>query len=108
MRAIAWALWLVLFILLFAFALHNTSTTEVKFFGGLVWQAPLIAFLLVFFLGGVVFGFLAMLPTWFRLRMEVRRLRKSATKATAPVDKAVGATGPTTIQSVAQGARTTN
>jgi putative membrane protein len=109
MRILAFALWLILFVVLFGFAVSNTAPAELHLYGA-VWQAPLIALLLVFFIVGVAFGFLAMLPTWFRLRMEVRRLRKARRDAqtaekpsTSPERK-----GPDTIQSVAQGARTTS
>jgi putative membrane protein len=109
MRILALALWLILFVVLFGFAVSNTSPAELHLYG-ILWQAPLIALLLVFFIVGVAFGFLAMLPTWFRLRMEVRRLRKARRDSQAAL--APGAlpatTAPDSIQSVAQGARTTS
>ncbi|MGA2552643.1 MAG: LapA family protein [Burkholderiaceae bacterium] len=109
MRILALALWLILFVVLFGFAVSNTAPAELHLYG-VVWQAPLIALLLVFFIVGVAFGFLAMLPTWFRLRMELRRLRKArrdAQSTTAPnASPAIAA--PDSIQSVAQGARTTS
>lgn len=109
MRILALALWLILFVVLFGFAVNNTAPAELHLYGAL-WQAPLIALLLVFFIVGVAFGFLAMLPAWFRLRMEVRRLRRARQDAQvqgAP-DAAPLRPGPDSIQSVAQGARTTS
>lgn len=112
MRIIIWALWLLLFLLFFGFALNNVEVTTLHFFSGWAWQAPLIALLLAFFFAGVVFGFLAMLPTWLRLRLEIRRLKKTHTKEAAakPADSAAINTviRAEAIQSVAQGARHTS
>jgi lipopolysaccharide assembly protein A len=77
MRIIVWLFWSILFLVFFAFSLDNTASTELHLFGKLIWQAPLIALLLFFFLAGVVFGLLAFSPVWFRQRVELRRLRRS-------------------------------
>ena len=113
MRIVVGALWLIVFVVLFAFAVNNTATVELRFFAGMVWQAPLIALLLFFFLGGVVFGFTALMPSWIRQKVELRRLKRSAPKP-AP-DTGARATAqtasPEAIQShlvqAARGARTT-
>ena len=113
MRIVVGALWLIVFVVLFAFAVNNTATVELRFFAGMVWQAPLIALLLFFFLGGVVFGFTALVPSWVRQRVEIRRLKRGAPKQTP--DTGVRATtstvSPEAIQSdlaqAARGARTT-
>lgn len=109
MRIIVWALWLLLFLLFFGFALNNTEPTTLHFFSGWTWQAPLVALLLAFFFGGVVFGLLAMLPTWFRLRLQIRRLKKAqATQTRTTADTVTRTTAQAeAIQNVAQGARTT-
>lgn len=107
MRIFLGALWLIVFLLLFGFALNNTAPAELHFFAGAVWQAPLVALLLLFFVAGVVFGFLAMLPLWFRQRLELRRLRKSQAAQVQPQAGSATAAAPESIQSVAQGARTT-
>lgn len=109
MRIIVWALWLILFVVLFGFAVTNTAGVELHMLGGFTWQAPLITLLLFFFLGGVVFGLLAALPAWFRLRMELRRVKKTLRVQPAnPAPVRSGQVGPDSIQSVAQGARTTS
>ncbi len=109
MRIVVWAVWLVLFVLFFGFALNNTAHTELHFFSGWTWQAPLIALLVAFFFGGVVSGMVAMLPTWLRLRLEIRRLKKSLlSEPPHPSDRgARSAAQAKAIQTVAQGARTT-
>ncbi len=114
MRIIVGALWLVLFLVLFAFAVNNTALTDLHFFAGMSTKAPLIALLLAFFIAGFAFGFIALMPAWVRQRVEIRRLRRLAAK---PVETmpASSRTVPSTfdagaadeIQTVARGARTT-
>ena len=110
MRIIALVVGTLLFVVLFFFAVYNTTAVELRMFGGFTWQAPLVAFLLVFFLAGVILGLLAMLPSWVRLRLQVSRLRETLrqTKASPAQKSGKAITGPDTIQSVAQGARTTS
>jgi lipopolysaccharide assembly protein A len=117
MRIIIGALWLVLFLVLFAFAVNNTAVTDLRFFAGMGIKAPLIALLLAFFIGGFAFGFIALMPAWVRQRVEIRRLRRVAAR---PVDVAPAATARAAsssgvnlastdiIQTVARGARATN
>ena len=77
MRVLAWAFRAVLFIVALGFALSNTGVTELRFFGiDLVWRAPLVIFLLVFFAAGVAMGLLGVVPTLYRQRRELGRLRR--------------------------------
>jgi uncharacterized integral membrane protein len=46
MRIVVAALWLILFLVLFAFAVNNTFATDLHFFAGMTVKAPLIALLL--------------------------------------------------------------
>ncbi len=108
MRLLVRALWLIVFLVLFAFAVTNTATAELHFLGSAVWQAPLVVLLLVFFLAGFVFGILAFMPGWVRMRIELRRLRRLTTPAPIVATPSALAVGPDAIQSVAQGARTTS
>lgn len=113
MRIVVGALWLIVFIVLFAFAVNNTATVELRFFAGMVWQAPLIALLLFFFLGGVVFGFTALVPSWVRQRVEIRRLKRDPPRQASDtgVRAATSTASAEVIQSdlaqAARGARTT-
>lgn len=111
MRILVGALWLVLFVVLFAFAVNNTAVTELHFFAGISVRAPLIALLLAFFVAGFVFGFVALMPGWVRQRVELRRLRRALPRhpdvATTGIGRA-GAAESDAIQSVARGARTTS
>jgi uncharacterized integral membrane protein len=116
MRIIVGALWLVLFLVLFAFAVNNTALTDLHFFAGMATKAPLIALLLAFFIAGFAFGFIALMPAWVRQRVEIRRLRRLATRpvdggpitAPRPGAAAVNLTSTDVIQHVARGARATN
>ena len=52
MRLLTWAIRIALFVLLLAFAAKNTDPVTLRFYFGLVWQAPLVALLLAFFAAG--------------------------------------------------------
>lgn len=70
---------LLLFLVALGFALSNTSVTELRFFlfgNDAVWRAPLVIFLLMFFVAGAVVGLLAAIPAFFRNKREISRLRK--------------------------------
>lgn len=116
MRIIVGFLWLVLFLVLFAFAVNNTAATDLHFFAGMGMRAPLIALLLAFFIAGFAFGMVALLPAWVRQRIELRRLRRAPQRpADGPVTTPRSYVSPTpsletteVMQTVARGARTTN
>jgi putative membrane protein len=77
MRLISWLFRILLFVLALGFALSNTGVTELRFFGvEIAWRAPLVIFLLVFFAAGALLGLLGVVPTWFRLRREIGRLKR--------------------------------
>ncbi len=77
MRVLAWAFRVVLFVAALGFALSNTGVTELRFFGiDLVWRAPLVIFLLAFFAVGVAMGLLGVVPTLYRQRRELGRMRR--------------------------------
>jgi putative membrane protein len=114
MRIIVGALWLVLFLILFAFAVNNTALTDLHFFAGMSWKAPLIALLLAFFVAGFACGFIALMPAWVRQRVELRRLRRlapskadSVPASGAPPRAQAPEESADAIQSIARGARTT-
>jgi uncharacterized integral membrane protein len=81
MRVLTWAIRIALFVLLLAFAAKNTDPVALRFYFGLVWQAPLIALLLAFFAGGVALGLMAMLGSWLSQRRELARLQRAAEPA---------------------------
>jgi uncharacterized integral membrane protein len=88
MRVVTWTIWLVLFILLLAFAAKNTEPVALRFFFDLAWQAPLVALLLAFFAAGALFGLAAALTTLLRQRRELARLRREAERGARSAERA--------------------
>lgn len=84
MRFITWLFNLALFVAALGFALSNTDNVELRFLvGQLSWQAPLVVFLLIFLIAGVVLGLLAAVPSLFRQRREIARLTKALRHASS-------------------------
>ncbi len=91
MRVVSWIFRTVLFLAALGFALSNTAVTELRFFGvEFVWRAPLVIFLLAFLAAGALLGLLGLLPTWYRMRREIGRLRRELRVA----EKAANAASP--------------
>src|SRR5574343_1563686 len=72
MRILNWLRRGLLFFVLFAFALNNQHTVELKWFLGYQWQAPMVFIVLAAFALGCATGVLAMVPSWWRQRREAR------------------------------------
>lgn len=97
MRVIAWIVRLAIFVVLLGFALSNTETVTLSFFGvpEAQWRAPFVLFLLIFFAAGAVVGALAMLPALFRhkrqlsqQRRELERLKSEMQRPPEPASQA--------------------
>jgi len=69
MRILVWLLRLVVFFVLFAFALNNQQDTVVRWFFGHQWQAPTVVVVLSAFAAGCAFTLSALLPRWRRQRL---------------------------------------
>ena len=90
MRVLTWAIRIVLFVVLLAFAARNTEPVTLRFYFDLAWQAPLVALLLAFFAAGAVLGLAAALGTFLSQRREIARLKRSErTRETAEPKSAV-------------------
>jgi lipopolysaccharide assembly protein A len=90
MRLVSWIFRIALFLLALGFALTNTTNIDLHFFGvDTPWRAPLVIFLLLFFAAGAVMGLLAVVPTLFRQRRLIGRLKKDLKLGAKPQ------TGPT-------------
>ncbi len=76
MRLVTWAIRLIVFILLIAFAAKNAEPVMLRFYFDLAWQAPLVVLLFAFFAAGALFGILALLGTLLRQRREIGTLRR--------------------------------
>ena len=83
MQAFVWILRLAIVLVLVWFAVKNSQQIEVNGLPGQVWQAPLVFVLLVAFVGGVVIGLLAWIPTVVRQRRELSKLRRAVERETA-------------------------
>jgi uncharacterized integral membrane protein len=78
MRIVTRTAWLLLFVLLLAFAAKNTEPVALRFYFDLVWRTPLVLLLLAFFAAGAVLGLIAALGTVLRQRREILRLRRES------------------------------
>jgi uncharacterized integral membrane protein len=77
-RALTWAVRLIVFVLLVAFAAKNADPVTLRFYFDLAVQTPLVVVLFAFFLAGALFGMLALIGTLLRQRREIARLKKQA------------------------------
>lgn len=81
MRAIIWIIRLLLFFLLFGFAIKNDHLVTLNFFFGVQWQLPLVFVILVTFAAGALIGVTATLASMMRQRREISRLRRQLERA---------------------------
>jgi uncharacterized integral membrane protein len=67
------------FLAMLGFALSNSEPARLRFFGipEFEWRAPLVLWLLLFFMAGVCLGVAAMLPNILRQRRELASVRRS-------------------------------
>jgi uncharacterized integral membrane protein len=94
MQAFVWILRFIIVLVLVWFAVKNTGLVKVNGLPEQSWEAPLVFVLLVAFVGGMVIGLLAWIPTVVRQRREIARLKKlEAQRASLPLppDTAPGA-----------------
>ena len=84
MRILTWAIRLVVFVLLVAFAAKNADNVTLRFYFDLTLQAPLVVVLFGFFAAGALFGMLALIGTLLRQRREIARLGKQAPPPAPP------------------------
>lgn len=76
MRYLSWTFRLLLFVLLFGFALKNSDPVILRFYLGAHWEASLALVILVFFGIGVAAGVVACFGYIYRQRRDILRLRK--------------------------------
>jgi len=90
MRILTWALRLIVFLLLVAFAAKNVEPVTLRFYFDLALQAPLVVVLFCCFAAGVLLGFLALAGTLLRQRRQISLLKKQASSAEAPQPPVAG------------------
>jgi lipopolysaccharide assembly protein A len=78
MQALVWIVRFLIVVILVWFAVKNAQPITIHGLPEQSWQAPLVFALLVAFVGGVVIGLLAWVPTVVRQRRELARLRRNA------------------------------
>ncbi|NDV12185.1 LapA family protein [Crenobacter caeni] len=76
MRYIVRLLEVVLLLVLVAVTVQNSAIVEFKLFFGHAFQAPLILFLLIFFVAGAAIGLLSTFSYYLRVRRELSQLKK--------------------------------
>jgi len=90
MRIVTWALRLIVFLLLAAFAAKNAEPVTLRFYFDLALQAPLVVVLFGFFAAGALFGILALAGTLLRQRRQISLLKKQTSSAEAPQPPVAG------------------
>lgn len=74
MRLLSLLVLSLLAILTFGFAMFNAQNVSINYYLG-TRDLPLSLLLVSTLLGGVILGFCLWLPTYLRLKFEIRRLR---------------------------------
>ena len=87
MPILVWVFRALIFFTLFAFALNNQQQANVRWFFGVEWHAPMVIVVLVVFAAGCALGVLAMVPSWWRHKREVRRLSPVPSPAPPPTTR---------------------
>jgi uncharacterized integral membrane protein len=75
-RLVTWAIRLVLFLLLVAFAAKNAEPVTLRFYFDLALDTPLVVALFAAFALGALFGVTALLGTLLRQRRQITALRR--------------------------------
>jgi len=75
-RVFSWAIRLLVFLLLVAFAAKNAELVTLRFYFDMALETPLVVALFAFFVAGALFGILALLGTLLRQRRQISALRK--------------------------------
>jgi uncharacterized integral membrane protein len=80
-RIVTWAIRLIVFVLLVAFAAKNVEPVTLRFYFDLSLQAPLVVLLFAFFAAGALFGIAALTGRLLRQRREIAALRRRGAAA---------------------------
>ncbi|APV50646.1 hypothetical protein BWI17_13685 [Betaproteobacteria bacterium GR16-43] len=81
MQVLVWLFRFAIVLVLVWFAVRNSGEVTLNGLPGQEWKVSLVFVLLIAFVGGVVIGLLAWVPTVVRQRRELSRLRKAASQA---------------------------
>jgi uncharacterized integral membrane protein len=81
MRTVIWFFRLLLFFLLFGFAVKNDHLANLRFFFGAEWQLPIVFIILISFAAGALLGMTATFTSLLGQRREISRLRRQLERA---------------------------
>ncbi|MDX9700189.1 MAG: lipopolysaccharide assembly protein LapA domain-containing protein [Rhodocyclaceae bacterium] len=81
MRIVMWILRVVLFLVLFGFAVKNDQLVQLNFFFGREWQLPLVFVILAAFAAGALLGVTSTFASLLRKRREIGKLRRDLSRA---------------------------
>lgn len=76
MRIVIWIFRILLFFILFGFAVKNDQLVQLKFFFDAQWHMPLVFVILIAFAIGAVVGVTVTLASLLSKRREISRLRR--------------------------------
>lgn len=96
MWLLGWLFWIGLFLVMLGFALSNTDTATLRFFGipEFEWRAPMVLFLFLFFAAGALLGVLTTMPRVLRLRRGLGQLRRELDATTRATPRAAAEAPP--------------
>ncbi len=100
---VTWAIRLILFIVLLAFAAKNTDPVTLRFFFDAAAQVPLVLLLFGFFAAGAVLGVTAVLGTVLRQRREILRLKRESRQRVGAAARAENEPGAHPVPPPAEG-----
>jgi uncharacterized integral membrane protein len=81
MKFIVWPIRILLFLVLLVLTMNNTHHATLHLFGAHAWTAPLILIGFVFFVAGLLAGWLIILPALWRHKMTAYRLKRELNSA---------------------------
>jgi uncharacterized integral membrane protein len=76
MRLVTWAVRLLVFLLLVAFAAKNVEPVKLRFYFDMELEAPLVVALFAAFVAGAFFGVLSLVGTLLRQKREAAALKR--------------------------------
>jgi uncharacterized integral membrane protein len=96
MHLLTWLFRIGLFLVMMGFALSNTDTATLRFFGipEFEWRAPMVLFLFLFFAAGALIGVIATMPLVLRQRRSIGRLKREAEAAVRAASKSAADAAP--------------
>lgn len=87
MKIVAWTLRIVLLLVLIWLVLLNSQTTTFSVMQGTQLELPLIVFLFIFFLLGVLFAWALFMPKYLGIKWSLRSARKQNEQNSVLIDE---------------------